>query len=125
MLHCVSIYPTPLEDANLSRINYLKSICKSVGLSDHSNPETTEHILSVMAFTMNIDYLERHFTILKKNETKDGPVSINPEQLKELSDFSKLSKKDQKKLVEIEFPKWKKTIGLEKRELSDEEMDFS
>tara|TARA_B100001057_G_scaffold371772_1_gene375891 strand:- start:101 stop:1066 length:966 start_codon:yes stop_codon:yes gene_type:complete len=122
LLHCVSIYPTPLEDANLSRINYLKSICKSVGLSDHSNPETTEHILSVMAFTMNIDYLERHFTILKKNETKDGPVSINPDQLKELAQLRNSDESIKIKYVNDRVPDNKLLLGKENRDMSNVEL---
>ena len=27
LLHCVSIYPTPMESANIERINFLKSLC--------------------------------------------------------------------------------------------------
>ena len=45
LLHCVSIYPTVLEDANLARINYLKKIYTNVGLSDHSNPEIHKNLI--------------------------------------------------------------------------------
>ena len=38
-LHCISIYPTTLEVANLNRINFLKKFSSKVGISDHSNPE--------------------------------------------------------------------------------------
>ena len=100
LLHCISIYPTPIQHAHLSRINYLKSINESVGLSDHSNVENDEHVLSVMAFTMGIDYVERHFTILKKDQTKDGPVSLNPSQLKQLSRL-----KEENKAIQLAYVK--------------------
>ena len=35
-LHCVTIYPTPLEKMHLSRMEYLKKYTKSVGFSEHS-----------------------------------------------------------------------------------------
>ena len=37
--------------------------------------------------------IERHFTILK-SDVLDGPVSINPVELNELVQFSKLTKKN-------------------------------
>ena len=122
LLHCVTIYPTPMERLNLARMNFLRKFTKTVGFSDHSLVSRDKLIASKIAIMLGADVIERHFTILPEDETRDGPVSINPHQLKELSDFSKMSKNDQKESVEIEFPKWKKTIGIEKRDLSDEEM---
>ena len=40
--------------------------------------------------------IERHFTILPEDKTKDGPVSVNPEQFAEMVKFSQLSKKKRK-----------------------------
>ena len=39
ILHCVSGYPTRIEDANINRIKYLQSNFKNnmIGLSDHTN----------------------------------------------------------------------------------------
>ena len=39
--------------------------------------------------------LERHFTILDKDETRDGKVSITPDMLYELKRFDTLSKEEQ------------------------------
>ena len=38
LLHCVSIYPTPLNFTNLNRLNFLKRYSTVTGLSDHTNP---------------------------------------------------------------------------------------
>ena len=45
--------------------------------------------------------LERHFTILNKDETRDGKVSLSPQQFKELSVFSKYSKDQQYRMLNI------------------------
>jgi len=39
--------------------------------------------------------LERHFTILDKKETRDGKVSVTPEELQELKTFSDYTKDGQ------------------------------
>ena len=121
-MHCISIYPTPIQHAHLSRINYLKSINESVGLSDHSNVENDEHVLSVMAFTMGIDYVERHFTILKKDQTKDGPVSLNPSQLKQLSRLKEENKAIQLAYVKERCEDFKILLGQENRDMSNVEL---
>ena len=72
----------------------MKSLTNSVGLSDHSNPDENGNLLSAAALTYEIDYIERHFTVLKKDESKDGPVSVNPSQLADLVNLTKLSKKN-------------------------------
>lgn len=122
LLHCISIYPTPVQHAHLSRINYLKSINESVGLSDHSNVENDEHVLSVMAFTMGIDYVERHFTILKKDQTKDGPVSLNPSQLKQLSRLKEENRAIQLAYVKERCEDFKILLGQENRDMSNVEL---
>jgi sialic acid synthase SpsE len=50
-----------------------------------------------IAIILGATYIERHFTILDRSETRDGPVSINPAELKELRNFFELPKMDQLK----------------------------
>ena len=40
--------------------------------------------------------IERHIRILSKDESRDGPVSIEPKEIGEIIKFSKLSKQKQK-----------------------------
>jgi N-acetylneuraminate synthase/N,N'-diacetyllegionaminate synthase len=89
------LYPTPLERANLQNILYLKDLCDKVGLSDHSNPHEDNLLSSKLAIFQGIDMLERHFTILNVDETRDGKVSITPDMLYELKRFDTLSKEEQ------------------------------
>lgn len=61
IMHCVSVYPCPLEKANLSKLNWLKTISDSVGYSDH-----TQGIEAAMfSMGMGVKYIEKHFTIDK------------------------------------------------------------
>ncbi len=122
LLHCVSIYPTPLEDANLSRINYLKKIAKSVGVSDHSNPEKSKNLIPAVSFYMGIDVIEKHFTILDKDKTKDGPVSVNPEQLKELVNLNKMTKEEIKNYIDNNIEDYNILLGQENRDMTDTEL---
>lgn len=122
LLHCISIYPTPLEEGHLERINYLKNFSNSVGLSDHSNPEINDNILSAMAITYKIDFIEKHFTILDKNKSKDGPVSVNPSQLRELSNLTKFSKNQLMNYIKDKKTNYEILKGMANRDLSDLEL---
>ena len=122
LLHCVTIYPTPLEDAHLNRIKYLKTLTENVGISDHSDPEKTGYKLCVGAVSLGATIIEKHFTILKKDQTRDGPVSVNHKPLKELIELVNLNKEDQNKYIEKNVPEYKSMLGKEKRSLSKTEM---
>ena len=83
-LHCVTIYPTPVDKLNLNRIDYLRQFTDSVGFSDHTRPKQHGINPDIVALWKDADVIERHFTILDSSQTKDGPVSVNPEQLKNI-----------------------------------------
>lgn len=121
-LHCVTIYPTPLFDVNLSRMNWLSQFTNNVGFSDHTLVEKDGVLASKCALALGAKLIERHFTILDKDQTKDGPVSINEKLLKELSDFSKLDNDKQiEELNKINLDLIK-IKGIVNRELSEIEM---
>jgi sialic acid synthase SpsE len=59
LLHCVSLYPTPIDKVNLGRMMWLKNFCESVGYSDHAaGPEAAK-----LAIAMGAEYVEKHFTL--------------------------------------------------------------
>lgn len=122
LLHCVSIYPTPIEFANIRRINFLKNFSSSIGVSDHSNPEINKNIVAAVSFYLGIDVLEKHFTILGKDKTKDGPVSANPEQLKEIVELSKSNKENIKNYIDENIPNYEILLGSENRDMTDIEL---
>ena len=122
MLHCVSIYPTPVDQAHLSRMNYLKRFSKKVGLSDHSNPEKNGNIIPAVALYLGAEIIEKHFTILEKDKTKDGPVSANPSQLEEIVKMAKMPRNELKQFIENNVDDYRILLGMENRDLSDGEL---
>ena len=100
LLHCVTIYPTPLNQIHLSRLKFLKSLTKTVGFSDHSySRDVNKNLASLLSIYYGAKIVERHVSMFGKTDTRDGPVSIYPNDIKILKDFSKKNKKDQKKYL--------------------------
>ena len=70
--------------------------------------------------------IERHIRILSKDDSRDGPVSIEPKEIGEIIRFSKFSRQDQKKqLLEMglnfNLIKGKKVRPLNSEELLNRE----
>ena len=82
ILHCVSEYPTPQDQANLSRIIKLRKIFKNnlIGLSDH----TTTIDTALASVPLGIVAIEKHFKNSNKNKSEDAKFSITPKELFEL-----------------------------------------
>jgi len=111
-LHCVTIYPTPLNKCNLQKINFLKKYSKNVGWSDHTLFERDGHAASLTSLLLGASIIERHFTVLNKTKTKDGPVSINFKEAKELVNYMKYDNKKILQILNDEYKnKWKLCIG--------------
>jgi len=121
-LHCTTIYPTPLDKLDLRRIDFLRKFTSNVGYSDHTHVEKTGLIASKIALALGSSCIERHFTVLESDKTKDGPVSINPNQLNELFNFSRLSRFEMINRIKKELPNWEITLGQVQRQLSKEEI---
>jgi len=81
LMHCTSIYPTPYERVRLGAIKQLRDIFKvPVGLSDHSLGIYT----CLAAVALGASAIEKHFTISRKWPGPDNPISIEPNELREL-----------------------------------------
>jgi len=75
LLHCISGYPTPIEDCNLLTISDLKSRFNiPIGLSDH----TVDNTASITAIALGARIIEKHFTIDKNSDSVDAKFSIDP-----------------------------------------------
>ena len=122
LLHCVTIYPTPLDEMHLARMNYLRNFTDSVGLSEHSLVARDGLKASAVALLLGADVLERHFTVLEPDETRDGPISINPSHLAELVSLAGMSKEDLEAYVESEVGDYSMMIGSDRRLLSETEL---
>jgi sialic acid synthase SpsE len=121
-LHCVTIYPTPLEQLNLARMNLLRRLSGVVGFSDHSLVERDGMWPAKIAVHLGAQIVERHFTILGPTETRDGPVSIQPRHVTELVEFAALSAPDQIKVLDAGRPNWRDAVGSETRVMSEAEL---
>jgi len=99
LLGCTCVYPTPLEKANLQNIDFYRFYfgLDKIGYSDHSNPHEDNLLTAKLAIFQGIDVLERHFTVLEIDQTRDGKVSMTPSMLSELRRFSDLTISDKYK----------------------------
>lgn len=122
LLHCVTIYPTPLDKMHLRRMGFLRKYARNIGLSEHT--AVAEHGVkaSLAGIYLGASAIERHFTVLPENETRDGRVSIRKEHIKAMFEFAARPKEDQAEILEREVPEFPKMLGEETRELSREEL---
>lgn len=78
LLHCVSGYPTPAEEANLSRIQRLASRYNCpIGLSDH----TLGIEAAIAAVALGAIIIEKHFTLARSDGGPDSAFSLEPDEL--------------------------------------------
>lgn len=80
LLHCVSEYPTPIEDANLTRMLDLKQYGFPVGLSDHSPGA----VLPIAATGMGASMIEKHVTL--NEHGLDGSFAMRPHQFNTMAE---------------------------------------
>jgi N,N'-diacetyllegionaminate synthase len=85
LLHCVSLYPAPLEDANLGCIRTLReAFGLTVGYSDH----TLGLDAAGVAMAAGARIIEKHFTLDKTRSTfRDHALSADPQEMKHLADL--------------------------------------
>lgn len=121
-LHCVTIYPTPLVAMNLARMEWLRQFTPTVGLSDHSLVARDGIKAALVALALRADVIERHFTILPADQTKDGPVSITPALLRELVQAARMPRDDLAKHAREVVPEFDSLLGAATRELGPEEL---
>jgi len=84
LLHCVSSYPTPDNEANLLSINFLrKKFSATIGYSDHTIGEKA----CLVATALGARIIEKHFT-LDNNYSgfRDHKISLNPINMRYLVD---------------------------------------
>lgn len=75
LLHCISGYPTPIEDCNLlTLVDLAKRFGIPVGLSDH----TIDHTASVTAIALGASIIEKHFTLDRNDGSVDAAFSLEP-----------------------------------------------
>ena len=107
LLHCVSSYPTKLENLNLNFMKKLQNFFKCpVGLSDHTEGE----IASLTAVGLGARIIEKHITFNKNLSGPDHKASMT------INEFKKLVSKI--RLVE-------KVLGKDKKVITSNELKVS
>jgi len=122
LLHCVSIYPTRLEAVNLKKMLFLKKFTPHIGFSDHTNTAKDGIKASMVALALGAEYIERHFTLLPADQTKDGPVSIGPKELSELAVWKNRKPEEILNYAQKEIPEFLQIVGDGHLDLSHEEL---
>ena len=81
LLHCNSLYPTPVEVVNLRALETMKNAFKvPVGFSDH----TLGIHIPLAAVAMGACLIEKHFTLSREMKGPDHSFAIEPDELKEM-----------------------------------------
>lgn len=82
LLHCISSYPAPMEQANLRQMQAIeKKFDVLVGLSDHTLGTTA----SVTAVALGACVIEKHFTLSRADKGPDSEFSLEPDDFKRLT----------------------------------------
>lgn len=108
LFYCVSEYPTTAEDFDFKTILILEDeFGVPVGFSDHSIGVEAAKV----AIGNGAALVEKHFTLDRRLPGPDQEVSIEPEELADICDFSRLyhktsSKRDGLHTEEAEIKKW-------------------
>ena len=81
LLHCISAYPAPMDQANLRQMPELARRFGTVaGLSDHTLGTTA----SVTAIALGACLIDKHFTLSRADKGSDSEFSLEP------ADFERL-----------------------------------
>ena len=90
ILHCVTSYPTALEEANLLAIKELQSLNVTVGYSDH----TIGIEAAVLSVALGARIVEKHFTIDKNySDFRDHQLSADPNEFSQLVERVEIASK--------------------------------
>lgn len=84
LLHCVSIYPCPLNKINLHKINIIKELTTRYGYSGHALGVWD----AIAAISMGCKVVEKHFTTDQNLPFRDNRFSILPEDLLHICQYA-------------------------------------
>jgi len=88
ILHCVSGYPAPSDDYNLSTIPDMQTrFSVPVGLSDH----TVNNITAIASVSLGASIIEKHITLDRNGGGADDSFSLEPKELEELCRASNIA----------------------------------
>jgi N-acetylneuraminate synthase len=81
LLHCISSYPAPIEQAQVSKVPALsKRFGVLAGLSDHTLGKTA----SIASVALGACLIEKHFTLNRSDKGPDSEFSLEPDEFESL-----------------------------------------
>ena len=100
LMHCVSIYPTPIDKISLPRMDFIKKLAEErfemcanmptrtlsrgkFGISDHSLGIN----VAIIAVARGATWIEKHFTIDNNLPGPDNKMSMLPKDLRKIREF--------------------------------------
>lgn len=78
LLHCVSAYPTPIEDCNIGMLSLLRS---KYGLRTGYSGHELGYLPTMLAVSLGAEIVERHITLNKNLVGFDHKISLEPDEL--------------------------------------------
>jgi len=81
LLHCVSGYPTPIEQTNLRRLDAIAKHGTIVGISDHSPGS----VVAIAAVARGACIVEKHLTLARADGGPDAGFSLEPAEMAEVT----------------------------------------
>lgn len=83
LMHCVAAYPTPVDQANLARLNDLagtEEVYPLLGLSDHSKGS----LVPVLAVALGACVIEKHIKLYEDHDGPDARFAETPARFAEM-----------------------------------------
>jgi sialic acid synthase SpsE len=109
IMHCVSAYPTPLDECNIEMMNVLSQRYNLVtGYSGHE----LGYLPTLVAVSKGAQLIERHYTLDKTMVGFDHKISLEPDELismvKDIRNIERILGDGEKKVSETEWVTRKK-----------------
>ncbi|MBN2736648.1 MAG: N-acetylneuraminate synthase family protein [Spirochaetales bacterium] len=84
LFHCITSYPSPEEEYNLTLLKTLSQIFGvPAAVSDHS---TDPSLVPLVAMTQGAVAIEKHFTLSRKDDGLDDLIALPPQLFKKMTD---------------------------------------
>ena len=82
LMHCVSSNPCPNNQINLPRLDWLSSLSKNIGFSDHTRSTT----IPALSIAYGVTVIEKHFTTDNKLPGRDNENALEPDEFRVMVD---------------------------------------
>jgi sialic acid synthase SpsE len=104
LMHCVSAYPTPLDECNIKMMDVLRQrYSLPTGYSGHE----LGYLPTLVAASKGAQLIERHYTLDKSMVGFDHKISLEPDELismvKHVRDIEKINGEGTKKVSDTEW----------------------